>query len=875
MAGPKRKSVLRRLRIPLAVLAALLVLLALLPQIVLPRVERAASETLHTPVEIGWLGVDPLRGRVSLHDVRLGEGAPLVVERVSALPDLGPLLRGAIGLERVEIDGLRGVVEQDARGLPALRGLPLPEPGAADTGPPVAVAEVVLRDIDLEAHPPERVRRTPVEVHLDELVARQVPTAAAGAAYQGDLSGSLDGVPLTASARIDETPAGWRVEAEANLLGAPVGSEQLTLPAGLASLSATADGRASYLLDPERKLDRLSLDLTLKDLRLAGTEDTSLTAETVAVQGLQANIVAGEVDLGQVTIAAPRIDAALTPAGLVYPGLVPGLVESGIAVSTEPDRGPSWKVTGGRIEATRGALTVRRDEHRVALEVASFSWRGIASGRAGDLRLTLRTDDGGGIDLSGRLGIDPPSLDVRGELTSLPLPAIAGLVELPLRIARGTASGRVEVAGDPAQPRLELQLEASQLHTAPPSPEATQRVLAVDRLETRLTVAPGPGGAIDVASLALTYPYAMIERSADGLFPLDVLTRPAPAAAADAAPAPVATPAAHAEAAPRPIRIESLALSQGRIDFVDLTTQPPYWMGVASADVAARGVQLVPRDLEQLDASARQDELHPLHASARRTGADAWRGELTVEQLSLPTLNPYLAPVLGYEAQAGTLTLDVDATLAGGKLSAASAVSLEDVGLRQTGLDVIQQQTGIPLGVALSLLKDVGGTVELTVPVEVDTGTGRYELGSFVAQAIGRALLGALSSPLRWLGMLFGTDGPPHALAIDPVPFTAGGSSLDAAGRTRITQVSRILASHAELDVVLKAQIAEADRTAVGNDGLTALAAERVAAVREAFEGGRYGTAILPARLLVAPWSAPADGRLDASAGVYVELQSR
>ncbi|MEW6269866.1 MAG: DUF748 domain-containing protein [Thermodesulfobacteriota bacterium] len=882
MAAPKRPSVLRRL--PLRVLAALVVLAALAPQLLLPRVERAASATLRTPVDVGWLELDPLAGGVSLRDVTLGEGGPLTVRRVSVHPDVARLLRGEIELERVEIDGLRGTVDQDEKGLPVLRGLPFPEPDAAATGPTVAVEEVVLTDIDLEAHPPQRLRRHPVAVHLEQLVARQVPTSAAGAAYQGDLQGSLDGVPLRASARLDETPAGWRVEAEVSLTGSPVGSEQLRLPPGLESLSATADGRASYLLDPEREQDRLSLDLTLNDVRLDGSEDTSLVARRVAVAGLEANLAAGEVNLGRVTISGPRIEAALTPDGLVYPGLVPGLVESGIATSAG-DAGadaPGWKVTGGRIEATAGEITLRRGEEQVALGIGAFSWSGIASGRAGELGLTVRVADSGTIDVGGTLGIDPPSVDVRADLSSLPLGALAGLLDAPLRIARGTASGRIEIAGEPAQPRIALEMVASQVHTAPPAAELAEQVLAVDRLETRLTVAPGPAGAVEIASLALSYPYAMVQRTPRGVFPLDLLTGagsstrdagvPGASAAEPRAPADSGLDAA---AATRPIRITSLSVSQGRVDYVDQTTSPPYWTGLASTDVVAREVRLAPRDLGTLELSARQDELHPLRGSAQRTGEESWRGALAVEGVSLPTLNPYLAPVFGYEAQAGTLDLDVDAMLARGRLSATSALELADVGLRQTGLDVIQQQTGVPLTVALSLLKDVGGTVEVTVPVEVDTTTGRYELGSFVTQAIGRAVLGALSSPLRWLGMLFGTDGPPHALAIDPVPFAPGSASLDASGRSRLEQIARILASHAELDVVLKSQIAEGDRASVGGEGLAALAAERVEAVRSALGRGIGGHAILASRLLVAPWSPAPEGKLDAAPGVYVEVQSR
>src|SRR5690606_37395095 len=151
--------------------------------------------------------------------------------------------------------------------------------------------------------------------------------------------------------------------------------------------------------------------------------------------------------------------------------------------------------------------------------------------------------------------------------------------------------------------------------------------------------------------------------------------------------------ASESTASARPLRIASLTVSQGRFDFVDATTTPPYWTGLASTDATARGLALEPHALDSLSLTARQDELHPLRASARRTGDESWRGELAVEGLSLPTLNPYLAPVLGYEAQAGTLDLEIEATLARGRLAATTAIALDGVALRQTGLDVIQQQT--------------------------------------------------------------------------------------------------------------------------------------------------------------------------------------
>lgn len=870
----------RRLRLPLLLLALTITLVALAPQLAKPRIERAAGAALGTPVRIAWLGVTSLAlGELGVRGVSIGDDDALTVARITVRPDLRALLDRRVVLERITIDGLDGTVEQDASGRPALRGLPFPSGDASASGPAVTVQVIALADARVALVPPRNLRRTPITLALDELLLRQVPTADEGPSWEGDLRGTLDGVPLTARARADRTAAGTRIAAEADLTGAAIDSSRLVLPAGFASLSARASGRVTYELDPARKRDRATADLEIADLRLDGAEHTSLAAKLARAQGVTLDLAAGEANLGRIEVQGPRIEAAFGPDGLVYPGLVPALVESGIAPPPDARAAPArqssaWRITGGRIEASGGGIVIRRGERRVALEVPSFAWRDVASGRAGDLSLVLRSTDGGTVSVDGRLGIDPPEIDATARLDGIDVAALAALGDPPLGIARGSASGTIAAHGDPAAPAIEASLDVQQLHTVPPSAAESDHLLAVDRAVVQLRVAPGAVGDVRVTSLRLSYPYAMIARDAGGIFPLDVLSRGRdPAGAPDAPPA--SAPSTPPVAPSRTIRLDAVAIDGGRMDFVDHTTTPAYWMGLASITGSVHDVSLAPNELGRLELSARQDELHPLAASAQRAGETRWQGTASVKDLSLATLNPYLAPVLGYEAQTGTLSVDLTATLDGTKLTATSAISADGVGLRQTGLDVIQRETGVPLTVALGLLKDVGGEIELDVPVEVDTATGTVALGSFVTQAIGRAVLGALSSPLRWLGMLFGTDGPPHALAIDPVPFAAGSAVLDTAGTARVGQIARILQSHADLDVILKAMVAAADRDAVGAAALADLARVRVEAVRAAFASARDGAPILASRLIVAEWTGPASGALDASPAVYVEVQSR
>ncbi|MFG0721763.1 YhdP family protein [Pseudomonas sp. GLN_6] len=96
--------------------------------------EDKAREALAMPVQIGaleglWQGFSPV---LTAHDVAVGEGAgALQLDQVRVVPDvLGSLLARQLRVARLEVDGLHLVLEQDAQGQWALKGLPQRNPAA-------------------------------------------------------------------------------------------------------------------------------------------------------------------------------------------------------------------------------------------------------------------------------------------------------------------------------------------------------------------------------------------------------------------------------------------------------------------------------------------------------------------------------------------------------------------------------------------------------------------------------------------------------------------------------------------------------------------------------------------------------------------------
>ena len=181
----------------------------------------------------------------------------------------------------------------------------------------------------------------------------------------------------------------------------------------------------------------------------------------------------------------------------------------------------------------------------------------------------------------------------------------------------------------------------------------------------------------------------------------------------------------------------------------------------------------------------------------------------------------------------------------------------------------------MPFPVALGLIKGLSGDIELELQAAVDTQSRSVSVGSIVGQAIRSAIVGALTSPLRLLGSLFGLNGSPHAFAIDPIPFAAGSGSLDDTGRQRVAEIARILQSHDSLLLITLPQITAADLDAVGAGGAPALAQQRNATVREALTSRGVGTPLASDRILPSEWTVADDAHATGKSGVYVELQAR
>lgn len=120
----------------------------------------------------------------------------------------------------------------------------------------------------------------------------------------------------------------------------------------------------------------------------------------------------------------------------------------------------------------------------------------------------------------------------------------------------------------------------------------------------------------------------------------------------------------------------------------------------------------------------------------------------TIREFELPPLSPYISDSLGYEIEAGQLDLDLKLAIVDGIIDGHAGLNLRrtDFGPPKNAPDQAGGSGLIPLNVALGMLKDSKGNIELDIPLSGDTENPDFSVAGFVTRTLGRAILQGAST---------------------------------------------------------------------------------------------------------------------------------
>jgi hypothetical protein len=472
----------------------------------------------------------------------------------------------------------------------------------------------------------------------------------------------------------------------------------------------------------------------------------------------------------------------------------------------------------------------------------------------------------GSLGVDGTLAIAPLAFDGKLAIADLALPPLLARVDAPAvgLLRQGNARADLSIALTPrgeaagATPPTDLRV-AGRLGLAglDVREEKTAKDFAVAWKDLDVTIhaltLPGLLGTVDanvpraigvdLELVRLLQPAFVITRTEQGVvLPSfggdDAGAKKAQPAGAELA----ATGSAPAKPASAPVQV-LVSITKAQMEgasavITDRAVKPFYKTRIDRLDVRSRGIRWPGPIVEQITMSMQGLQGATLDVRGRIAPGDS---KVTAKLVKLPLaqFNPYVTPT-GYGVAGGELSLESTARLKKEDYDSTTDVVVAglDVGGSE-GESLFQQNFGIPLSVALGLLKDLEGRITLAVPVAGGRSGVNVGLGSLAGQAVRKALMGALASPLKLLGAV--TTGDKVAFAPQPILFVPGGTALAPEGSERLEQIASLLTASPGIALTLTGGASESDLRILRERALLA-ELEATSGVRALGQLGEIGT---------------------------------
>jgi hypothetical protein len=212
-----------------------------------------------------------------------------------------------------------------------------------------------------------------------------------------------------------------------------------------------------------------------------------------------------------------------------------------------------------------------------------------------------------------------------------------------------------------------------------------------------------------------------------------------------------------------------IALHRGNVRFVDQTVEPPFVGGMKDIEVDLRGLSTLPGTRASLSVKADAGTQGSIEIEGSASPNDSGLNpsvDLRISGTDLTTFSPYTLRYISHPVATGKLDLRVRMVVSGRKLEGENKVTMSNFTLgeeRESPDDV-----GIPIGLALVLLRDSDNGIELDVPVSGNLDDPDFALGKVIWHAVTNVLTKIVTSPFTFLASLVGGGEDIDLIAMEP-----------------------------------------------------------------------------------------------------------
>ena len=575
---------------------------------------------------------------------------------------------------------------------------------------------------------------------------------------------------------------------------------QLGLQQGPAGMATVIDG-ASF---------------SLADLAMQRGAQTPFKLAQLGFTDGKIDLAAHTVHLGAVTASGAQIDLARNRQGEFAIAQKLPVFASGKADTAKDAPSAPWSTKVDKVELSQ--FGARFDDAgtgiKGTLQDARLSLHDVSNDmkQALPFELGVGLREGGLLTANGKFVPGTGAVDAQLNLKQLTLAPVQPLLaqHVKLKLAGGTLSGSGRLTtggGAPKAPKVRYEggvdIAGLVLNETDGKRFASWKSVRADKL----TASVGPD-FVDIPELRVVEPNAQLiienDRSLNAQRLL--VKAPEPAAAAATTATPTAADAAF------PVRVRRVRLQNAKLDFADLSLRPQFAAKIYELNGVVTGLSTKRDARSQIELDGRIDEFGlarvrgQLNPFAPTDNTDL---NVVFKNVDMVSASPYTMKFAGYKVAEGKISLDLQYKVRNRQLDGTNQIVLDKLtlGERIDSPDALK----LPLELALAILKDSDGRIDLGLPVSGDMNDPQFSYGALIWKAVGNVLTKIVTAPFRALGNLLGIS----ADKLEAIDFDPGSAVLLPPEREKLKQVAHILAKREQLKLAVPGQYSDTDAAAL------------------------------------------------------------
>ncbi len=543
-------------------------------------------------------------------------------------------------------------------------------------------------------------------------------------------------------------------------------------------LAVAADYRYDSLTNAlDLEISKAGIQLDHLELKAPDTGETVIAIPALSVTQVEAALARKTTRVGSIKSSGGALILRQNRDGSINLLSLLKLPKTVSAASQPPpaERAPAWVVKIDEIAFDNYVVSAedRKPAKPANFKIAQLSFQLKGVSNAGNAPVTVslssRLQETGALALEGTATLLPPSAALKIALTNLDLRAFQPYVEeqVKLVINRGALNlnGNARYTLAPAAPRLTFRgdLTLAQFATADDvlfkdfakwdalSVTGVQLDLQPDKLRLEEVKFTGLDTSLIIGPDHRANLQTILRNQ------LAVTNQPAPPGAPPVKPA-------------NPdVALEKLVFANAAIHFADQSIEPHCAFDVRDFGGTIQHLSLQSKSPATVDVKGNVDERSPFGVSGR---IDPSPGSLFADlavaftNTDLTAFTPYCEKFAGRPLAKGKLSFGVHYLVEHNALKAENGFYLDQLtlGAKNNSPDA----TSLPVKLAIALLKDRNGRIQLDIPVQGRLDDPKFRLAPIIWQVVVNLITKAATAPFALLGAAFGGGQEMSFVAFDP-----------------------------------------------------------------------------------------------------------